>query len=95
MHTAVPVLERICAKTYTIPKEKSNERPLTLEAGTCIWLPVYAIHRDEKLFPKPDVFDPERFSKDNKYNIQSGSYFPFGVGPRDCIGNVIIVYQVE
>jgi cytochrome P450 len=42
---------------------------------------------DEEYFPDPFVFNPERFSPDNRENIVKGSYFPFSMGPRICPGN--------
>lgn len=57
-----------------------------IKQGTPVFIPVYAIHKDPKYFPEPDKFDPERFSPKNRGNIQSGTYLPFGSGPRTCIG---------
>ncbi len=45
-------------------------------------VPIYAMHRNSKYFPEPDVFKPERFlTEPKKY-----SYIPFGTGPRVCLG---------
>lgn len=46
---------------------------------------------DETYFPEPQKFDPERFSDENKHNIKPGTYSPFGVGPRNCIGTKQII----
>ena len=40
--------------------------------------------QDEKYYPNPELFDPERFAEGNK--IPKGAYLPFGDGPRICIG---------
>lgn len=45
------------------------------------------LHHDQDYYPNPDVFDPERFSTENKQTRPSGTYLPFGDGPRNCIGN--------
>jgi cytochrome P450 len=44
-------------------------------------------HRDPRWFPDPDRFDPQRFAPDAAKLIPRGAYFPFGTGPRVCIGN--------
>lgn len=59
------------------------------------WLfPVYGFHHDSKYFPNPEKFDPERFSDENKHNIIPGTYLPFGIGPRNCIGKKILFYTI-
>jgi cytochrome P450 family 9 len=49
-------------------------------------VPIRSLHYDPRYFSDPDRFDPERFSDENKGKIVPGSYLPFGIGPRNCIG---------
>jgi len=51
-----------------------------------IYLSPYVTHRDPRYFPDPDRFDPERFSDAAKRTRPRLAYFPFGAGPRLCIG---------
>lgn len=77
-------LKRRATKSYTL--EDSNGVNVPIKPGDAIWVPIYAIQTDEKYFPNPMHFDPERFNDENKLQHVGGSYAPFGMGPRDCIG---------
>ena len=57
-----------------------------IKAGTVVYVPVYAVHRHEKLWKEPDRFDPERFDPEAVRGRNRLAYLPFGAGPRICIG---------
>lgn len=73
-------------KEYTISSVYEDETPITFEVGQFFQIPIIGLHMDPKYFPNPYIFDPERFSDENKKNIHPYSYLPFGVGPRNCVG---------
>jgi cytochrome P450 len=53
-----------------------------LAAGTEAILAQWVVQRDPRLFPDPESFDPDRWAAEPP----RGAYFPFGLGPRGCIG---------
>jgi cytochrome P450 len=56
----------------------------TMPAGSILFASQYLLHRDARFFPAPDDFHPDRFVMLNK--VSQSAYFPFGIGPRRCIG---------
>lgn len=60
----------------------------TIEKGQKIVIPMSSIHHDPKYYPDPNVFDPERFTKEEKSKRPNCTFIPFGEGPRHCIGTV-------
>jgi len=59
-----------------------------IPAGTNIFLLQWVTHRDPRFFPDPERFDPERWRDDpiRRGKLPRFAYFPFGGGPRVCIG---------
>jgi len=51
-----------------------------------VLIPIYAIHRHERRWDRPDAFLPDRFAPEREAQIPRYQYMPFGAGPRVCIG---------
>jgi cytochrome P450 len=56
----------------------------TAPRGSILFVSQYLLHRDARFFPEPTVFDPDRFLE--RHKACRSAYFPFGAGPRRCIG---------
>jgi cytochrome P450 len=57
-----------------------------LPAKTTVLMSQFILHRDARFFPDPLRFDPERFTPEAKARRHKFTYFPFGAGVRQCIG---------
>lgn len=65
---------------------------MILPKGSNLLFSVYEIHRHPDFWKNPEAFIPERFLEENiKF---SKNYFPFGAGPRMCIGNNFAMYEM-
>ncbi|XP_055639796.1 probable cytochrome P450 6d4 [Toxorhynchites rutilus septentrionalis] len=79
-YPGLPILNRECTEEYRVP-----ESDVIIRKGTQVVIPLLGYSMDAKYFPEPDRYYPERFEKDNK-NYDEKAYYPFGEGPRNCIG---------
>ncbi|KAJ9594231.1 hypothetical protein L9F63_014391 [Diploptera punctata] len=88
------VIDRVCVSDYDLPGP-SGKGIFTLKAGTSVYIPLCGIHSDPEFYPNPDKFDPERFTEENKSKRHNYAYFPFGEGPRICIGKRFGLMQIK
>jgi cytochrome P450 len=51
------------------------------------------VHRDPRWFEAPEAFQPDRWEHDLAKRLPRYAYFPFGGGPRLCIGNTFAVME--
>lgn len=82
-----PAYCRKCTKDYQIPGTD-----VIIPKDMTVLIPTMAVQRDPEYYPDPELFDPERFSEDNKLLMKESAYLPFGTGPRKCIGNITYVF---
>jgi cytochrome P450 len=54
--------------------------------GSLVLMSQFVMHRDQRYFDDPERFQPERWDAQSRDTRPQFSYFPFGGGPRRCIG---------
>ena len=91
-YTEAVILEtmRLYPPAWSIGREATEPVEIggvTLATGTQVWMFQWSSHRDERYFPRPLAFEPERWEGGLLQRLPRCAYFPFGGGPRLCIGN--------
>jgi cytochrome P450 family 6 len=86
------ILFRRCNKDYEV---KGTD--MVIEKGTILFIPTLGIHRDADIFENSLQFMPERFidSANGHSNRKGLTFFPFGGGPRICIGIRLAKLQMK
>ena len=67
--------------------------------GTFVYVPIFLLHRDPKVYPDPECFRPERWIDETDVSklkpTAPGSYFAFGGGPKMCVGFQLAEKEVK
>jgi cytochrome P450 len=66
-----------------------------IKAGKNIYLSPYITHRHLDFWDNPEGFDPDRFAPEKTQGWHRFKYWPFGGGPRKCIGNNFAVVEMQ
>ena len=88
-------VDRVCKSKFELPPVLPGKNPVIVEPGIPFWIPTFSLHRDPNYYKNPEKFDPERFLGDNKINLNSGIYLPFGMGPRGCVGSRFAILELK
>jgi cytochrome P450 len=67
----------------------------SIPAGTTVTLCSYTLHRHPDFWEYPGEFIPERFSTEQDGRLPNPAYFPFGGGPRSCIGGHFAMMEAQ
>jgi cytochrome P450 len=79
LYPPAPMLNRECHEATTVHGRD-------IEVGDTFLLCNYVMHRTERLWDEPLVFDPARFLDNPSLKFKGAPYMPFGAGPRICVG---------
>ncbi len=89
-HRVIKESMRLFPPVYAFGR-KATERcrlgDFEVPAGTTVIMSQWVTHRDPRWFERPEEFDPDRWTGEAAGRIPRYAYFPFGGGPRVCIGN--------
>ena len=66
-----------------------------IPAGTNCLIPTICLHRSPQFWDEPEVFNPDRFAPEKVKEQKRFTYFPFGGGPRLCIGNNFALMEMQ
>lgn len=86
MHSPAVFNTRKCTESIVL---ESGGYKAPIDLGINIYIPIHQIHYDPEYYDEPETFKPERFDPENggvKAFKDKGVFFPFGDGPRMCIG---------
>ena len=70
-------------------------RGFRIPPGSMVMLSPFFTHRHPQFWPNPESFDPERFAPEASARRHKHAYFPFGGGPRVCIGNGFALSEAQ
>ncbi|KAH7142955.1 benzoate 4-monooxygenase [Dactylonectria estremocensis] len=95
--STLPYLQAVISETLrryptiiaTLPRTANKAtfvNGVPIPKGTTVGTQNYTIHRNEEAFPEPEKFIPERWLESDNADLRKGSWTPFSMGSRKCIG---------
>jgi cytochrome P450 len=88
---------RLYPPAYALGREALTECEIggfKVPAGAQVFMFQWATQRDARFFAEPEKFYPERWTQDFSNRLPKYAYFPFGGGPRACIGNYFAMMEI-
>ena len=89
---------RLYPPVWLFPRYAEQETRLGayhIPARSVLLLSPYLTHRDPRFWERPEVFDPDRFLPARFESVPRFAYYPFGGGPRVCIGSTFALMKVQ
>ena len=88
---------RLYPPAYALGREAVQEceiRGFRVPKGAQVFMFQWVTQRDSRFFPQPDQFQPERWTEEFTNTLPKYAYFPFGGGPRVCIGSYFAMMEI-
>jgi cytochrome P450 len=89
---------RLYPPVYTMFREPTEDVTLSgyqIDAGTNLMIPQWGVHRSGRFYDDPEQFVPERWRPERASERPRFAYFPFGGGPRHCIGKHLAMLEAQ
>ena len=88
---------RLYPPAYGLGREAINDCEIggyPVPAGTQVFMFQWATQRDARFFDEPLAFKPERWTEAFEAQLPKYAYFPFGGGPRACVGAAFAMMEM-
>uniref|UniRef100_A0A8C9E753 Thromboxane-A synthase n=1 Tax=Phocoena sinus TaxID=42100 RepID=A0A8C9E753_PHOSS len=105
LQEGLPYLDMVIAETlrmyppaFRFTREAAQDCEVLgqhIPAGAVLEMAVGALHHDPEHWPRPETFDPERFTAEARQHQRPFTYLPFGAGPRSCLGVRLGLLEVK
>jgi cytochrome P450 len=89
---------RLYPPVYTMFREPKLDVKLggyRIPEGSALMLSQWVVHRSSRWYDDPDTFDPDRWTPKRRSRRPRFAYFPFGGGPRHCIGKAFSLLEAK
>lgn len=90
MYPPVPIIAR---QIKTDLKLASGD--YTVPAGCTVVIGTFKLHRQPRIYPDPDVFNPDNFLPEKTANRHYYAFIPFSAGPRSCVGRKYAMLKLK
>ncbi len=87
---------RLYPPAWGVGREAVNDCEIggyPIRRGAQVFMMSWVVHRDPRFYDAPEEFRPERWAGDEARRLPKFAYFPFGGGPRVCIGNAFAMME--
>ncbi|CAK8671615.1 unnamed protein product [Clavelina lepadiformis] len=95
MNPPIPMVARRLVEPLTIRSKDHKIEQVTIPAETYSAMDIFALHKNPNVWENPEVFDPERFSRENSKKRSPHAFLPFSAGSRNCIGQNFAMNEVK